>query len=109
MQFTYTRLGAVRLPEEDRDSAPRIWVHSAALRLPGGGEGPVLGLIQENPSIRNVWCAVAAMNGTLPAVDYDTGLWSMPHGRGGFGSKREAAVWLLGVRDAGQSWFNEEN
>lgn len=106
MKFAYTRLGAVRLP--DQGDAPPLRVYSVHPLRTHGTREPAIGLVQENPSMRNVWCAVAAEDGTLPDVDYGTGLWFMPHGRGGFGSKREAAVWLLGVRDAGQSWFNSE-
>lgn len=73
-----------------------------------GNSRRVLGFVQEDPTAPNKWRAVAATDGAYyPAFDYDNGLWAVEPGRGEFGSKREAAVWLLGASDARQTWFKE--
>lgn len=111
MKFAYVKLGVARLVD-DRDVSRPIdgnYIYGVRTASPrSDSNSHVLGLVQENPSIRNVWCAVAATGDTFPHVDFEHGLWSMPHGRSGFGSKREAAVWLQGVHDSRQSWFEEE-
>ena len=110
MKFTYVQLGLTRLVDDDgrEHPIPGNWIYRVDIGS-GPSQGRVLGMVQENPSVKNVWVAVAVRNGVLPAVDYRQGLWPLKPGRNGFGSKREAAVWLLGVSDARQSWFDEED
>lgn len=68
----------------------------------------VLGCVQEYPAAPNKWRAVASPDDrTFPAFDYNNGLWGVEPSQEGFGSKREAAVWLLGASDARQTWFKE--
>jgi hypothetical protein len=110
VKFTYIPLGIARFVDENDVSHPIEGNYIYGVKVASGpASGRVLGLVQENPSLKNKWTAVAATGDTFPAVDFEQGLWPMARGRGGFGSKREAAVWLLGVSDARQSWFNEEN
>lgn len=108
VRFTYVKLGVARIVDDNDVSHPiegnYIWGVKVKSAYSDNG-GRVLGLVQENPSLRNVWVAVAAMGDTFPHVDLEKGLWSMTPGRNGFGSKREAAVWLQGVHDTRQSWF----
>lgn len=82
------------------DNGTDLPVYSVALTM-NGDEVRLLGLAQANPSFPEQWMAVATLDhGSLPTVDPEQGLWGMRPGRGGFGSKREAAVWLLGMADA---------
>ena len=108
MKFRYVPLGQLRL-QDDHGSpvATDRWIYRVEIRS-GVDYGRVIGLVQENPSLRNVWLAVPARDGVLPAVDYRQGLCALKPGRGGWGSKREAAVWLAGTSDAQQGWFWSE-
>lgn len=109
MKFKYIPLGVARIVDGDGTSHPieGNYIHGVKL-VTADGSDPVLGLVQENPSLTNKWRAVAARGDTFPAVDYERGVWLMEPGRSDFGSKREAAVWLLGTHDARQAWFTED-
>lgn len=108
-RFAYTKLGVARLADNEHGHTsipiPGNYIWSVTT---GTGEyRRVLGLVQEDPSLPNQWRAVASLDPkSYPTVDFARGLWSMHPGRSGFGSKREAAVWLLGMSDAlAYAWF----
>ena len=93
--FTYDVTARVPL-----DNGADLPVYSVTLAM-NGNAVRLLGLAQANPSIPEQWIAVPTLDpASLPTVDPEQGLWGVRPGRGGFGSKREAAVWLLGVSDA---------
>lgn len=93
--FTYDVVARVPL-----DNGTDLPVYSVALAV-NGEAVRLLGLAQANPSIPEKWLAVATLDpASPPTVDPERGLAGMRPARGGFGSKREAAVWLLGMSDA---------
>lgn len=110
MKFTYVKLGIARIIDEDDVSHPIEGCYIWGVRIrTDAGPGRVLGLVQNHPTLTNQWHAVASLGGdTFPAVDFNKGLWQMTPGCSGFGSKREASVWLKGASDARQPWFTQE-
>lgn len=109
MKFQYIKLGVARIVDGDGVSHPIAgnFIYGVKLKT-ADGRGQVLGLVQENPSLTNKWRAVAAQqDDRFPSVDFTRGVWLMEPGRSDFGSRREAAVWLLGASDARQVWFKE--
>lgn len=110
IKFTYTNLGQLSFTDNDGERHPLPGVRIYGVSTGEGEHRRVLGLVQANPApeLPNQWRAVAALDSKrFPAVDFDRGLWEMTPGRSGFGSKREAAVWMLGVSDTTQTWFKD--
>lgn len=110
IKFTYISLGQTPFIDNDGNRCPLPGVRIYGVRAGEGADRRVLGLVQANPSpgLPNQWRAVAAIDPRrFPKVDFDRGLWEMTPGRSGFGSKREAAVWMLGVSDTMQTWFKD--
>lgn len=109
MKFKYVTLGVARIVDGDGTSHPieGNYIYGVK-RVTADGKGQVLGLVQENPSLKNKWRAVAALGDTFPPINYERGVWDMTPGHSDFGSKREAAVWLAGAYDARQPWFTQE-
>jgi hypothetical protein len=106
-KFTYTKLSQTSMIDADDRRVPLTGNFIFGVTTGEGEHLRVLGLVQPNPSFPNQWRAVVSLDPkSYPTVDYDKGLWQMTPGRSGFGSKREAAVWLLGASDATQTaWF----
>lgn len=112
MEFKYVKLGVARMVPSDQHDGPGVPIEGNYIygvkQVNRDGSTVVLGLVQENPSLPGRHIAVAAYSdGVFPAVDFKRGLWEMTPSRNGFTSRRMAAVWLVGARDARQAWFTE--
>lgn len=113
MEFVHVPLGRARIVPGDQHDGPGEvieppnWIYMVKLG-DGLSSGAVIGAVQRNPCVPNEWRAVAATrDGRLPKIDFRQGLWSLTPGRSGFRTRKEACVWLLGVRDARSVWFDE--
>lgn len=113
MKFKYTRLGKARIvPSDDYDGPgvaiyPDNWITGVRLDYGNDRTNPVIGAVQENPSVPGHWRAVVSTDGNYPAVDFKQGLWPLTPGRSGFKTRRDACLWLAGVYDARSPWFAE--
>lgn len=103
MKFVYVGLGRVSRRDE---SGGLVGIEGSAAHAVRSADGDVLGAVVKLGE-GDMWRAVAAVCAHVPAVSSYEVLCSGDTGPQCTGFRRigEAAVWLMGARDARQAWF----